>query len=76
MQISATEFRTNVGKYLEIALIEDIYIMKHGKPSVIVSANKNARQRVFDSLIGMGGKLDKDPEDILMERLDDYKALN
>jgi len=68
MQISATEFRTNVGKYLEMALIEDIYVVKHGKPAVVVSANKNARQRVFDSLKGMY-RYDGDLEELLDERL-------
>jgi len=69
MYINATEFRTNVGKYLDIALKEDIYILKHGKPIVRVSSCNETKMEVFDSLVGIGGTLDKDPEDILMERL-------
>jgi len=68
MYVSATEFRTNVGKYLDVAMHEDVYIMKHGFPAVIVSANKEAKKRVVESLIG-SYKYDGDFEKLLEERL-------
>ena len=68
MYVTATEFRTNVGKYLEMAAHEDIYVMKHGFPSVIVSANKEAKKRVMESLVG-SCKYEGDLEELLEERL-------
>jgi len=68
MYVTATEFRTNVGKYLEMASHEDIYILKHGFPGVIVSSNKEAKKRVADSLKGLY-KYDGDLEKLLEERL-------
>jgi len=71
MYVTATEFRTNVGKYLDLALKEDIYILRHGRPIVMVSASNEMKKKILDSLSGIGGTLEKDPEDILMERLND-----
>jgi len=68
MYVTATEFRTNVGKYLDIAMREDVFIMKYGFPEVILSANKEAKKRVMDSLIG-SLKYDGDVEKLLEERL-------
>lgn len=68
MYISATEFRTNVGKYLDVSALEDIYIVKHGRPIAVLSANKNAKQRMADSLKGIC-KYDGEAEKIFEERL-------
>lgn len=38
--ITATEFKTNFGKYLEIALKEDILITKNGHPLFTLSKIK------------------------------------
>lgn len=40
-KISATEFKTNFGKYLELALNEDILITKNGHPLYILSRLKS-----------------------------------
>ena len=76
MYVSATEFRTNVGKYLDASASEDIYIVKHGRPIAVLSASTNSKERMLDSLVGIGGTLDMDPEELLMERFDDYKVPN
>lgn len=68
MYVTATEFRTNVGKYIEMASQEDIYILKHGFPAVILSSNVEAKKRVANSLKG-SCKYDGDNEKILEERL-------
>ena len=31
MQVTATEFKLNLGKYLELVLTEDIWVTKNGK---------------------------------------------
>ena len=58
-----------------MASIEDVYILKHGFPSVIVSSNKEGRKRVVDSLKG-SCKYDGDLEKLLEERLNDYESLD
>jgi PHD/YefM family antitoxin component YafN of YafNO toxin-antitoxin module len=68
MYVSATEFRTNVGKYLEMAAHEDIYVLKHGFPAVVVSSDRSAKKRVADSLKG-SIKYDGDVEKLFEERL-------
>ena len=40
LQITATEFKTNFGKYLALAETEDIRITKNGKSVVKLSAEK------------------------------------
>lgn len=75
MYVSATEFRTNVGKYLDIAMKEDVYVVKHGKPIVVVSASVETRLRILDSLVGKGSS-ETTLEDIHEMRLKDYEALN
>lgn len=70
MYVSATEFRTNVGKYLEISANEDVYIVKHGRPAAVLSASRDAKLRVLDSLAG-SYKYDGDLEDLLEKRLED-----
>jgi antitoxin (DNA-binding transcriptional repressor) of toxin-antitoxin stability system len=74
MYVSATEFRSNVGKYLELSSHETIYIVKHGKPISRLSGTNDERKKAFESLIG-SFKYDGDPELLLEERLKDYENL-
>lgn len=39
--ITATEFKTNFGKYLDLALKEDILITRNGHPLFILSKTKS-----------------------------------
>lgn len=68
MFVTATEFRTNVGKYIEMAKSENIYIIKHGVPLVVLSACDDARKRIIDSLLG-AYEYEDDLDDLLDERL-------
>lgn len=53
MSITATELKNNMGKYLQMAEIEDIYITKNGK-IVAKLTNPNAdKVRIAKSLIGI-----------------------
>lgn len=53
MSVTATEFKTNLGKYLMLAESEDIYITKNGKV-VAKLTNPNAdRVDIAKSLVGI-----------------------
>ena len=75
--ITATELKTNMGKYLKLAAREEIGITKNGK---LIAKLVPARERVTDSLIGVmnSGALpegfDGDYRSLLHEmRLEDYE---
>lgn len=72
MVVTATEFKTNFGKYLDLLLSEDIYITRNGK---IVAKMVNPNVRAVDTLSGLlAGKLpeDFDAKTLREERLDRY----
>jgi len=75
MYVNATEFRTNVGKYLVLALSEDVFILKHGRPMVRISSSDDTIGQIIDSLWGALEGVG-DPEKLLEERLSDYESLN
>ena len=52
VQVSATEFKINLGKYLDLASREDIHITKNGMDIAVLSAPKAKRSWV-DDLIGI-----------------------
>ncbi len=72
MVVTATEFKTNFGKYLDLLTQEDIFITKNGKTiAKVVNPNVSA----VDSISGLlAGKLpdDFDAEDLREERLKEY----
>ncbi|MDR1954850.1 MAG: type II toxin-antitoxin system Phd/YefM family antitoxin [Candidatus Methanoplasma sp.] len=70
MYVNATEFRTNVGKYLDIISTEDVIIIKHGRPIATLSSSRETKLRMLDSLAG-SYKYDGDLEDLLEKRLED-----
>lgn len=76
MIITATEFKTNFGKYLEIISLsqEDIFITKNGKTIAKVS---NPQISAVDKISGVLAGLvpdDFDSSDIRKERLKKYEA--
>jgi len=76
MHVNATEFRTNVGKYLDIMLKEDIYIVKHGKTIGMLTASRETKKSIVDSLKGsypFDGDVD---EFIYKNRMEDYESLD
>ena len=58
MVVTATEFKTNFGKYLEIIAKEDVFITRNGKT---VAKVVNPHSSAVDSLRGM---LKNAPSDI------------
>jgi len=72
MTVTATEFKVNFGKYLDLVETEDVFITRNGKTVAKVS---NPRVSAVDSLAGiLAGKLpdDFDRESIREERLKKY----
>lgn len=68
MSVTATEFKTNLGKYLALAESEDVYITKNGKV-VAKLTNPNAdRIEIAKSLFG-SIPADFSLEEALEERL-------
>lgn len=63
MIVTATEFKTNFGKYLELIAKEDIFITHNGK---MIAKVVNPRISAVDSLRGM---LKDIPPDIDMDSL-------
>lgn len=73
MVISATEFKTNLGKYFNLVQEEDIYITKNGKT---IAKFVNPHVSAVDSLSGLlEGKLPKDfdRKSLIEERLSKYE---
>ena len=73
MQVTATEFKLNLGRYLDLVLTEDIWISKNGKTiAKLVNPNVSA----VDSISGiLKGKIpaDTDRHSLKEERLTRYE---
>ncbi|MGI6435578.1 type II toxin-antitoxin system Phd/YefM family antitoxin [Syntrophomonas erecta] len=61
MFITATELKNNLGKYLDLAIKEDIIITKNGKYIAKLTSATRDKQAVAESLIGIL------PSDITLE---------
>ena len=73
MQVTATEFKLNFGKYLEMVVAEDIYITRNGKT---VAKMINPNVSAVDSIAGiLTGKVspDTDRHSLREERLAKYE---
>jgi len=53
MTITATELKINVGKYLSLAMSEDVVITKNGKSIVKLTSIRQDKLAVLDSLVGV-----------------------
>ena len=76
MYVTATEFRTNVGKYLDLMLKEDIFIVKYGKPIGVLSASRKMKGLMIESLKGSYSYEGDVEEFILRKRTEDYESLD
>ena len=70
MIITATEFKTNFGKYLELLNNDNIFITKNGKVIAQLTQPQTDRLALLESLVGIA-KTDKEVtlDDIRSERL-------
>lgn len=53
MIVTATEFKTNLGKYLELAVTQDIFITKNGKNIARLTSPSVNKLSVLDNLVGI-----------------------
>ena len=52
MKVTATEFKTNMGKYLDLVSQTDIYITMNGKVIATLTKPNHDRAALLDSLAG------------------------
>ena len=74
MQITATEFKLNLGKYLNLVLTEDIWITRNGK---LIAKMVNPNVSSVDAISGiLAGKVpaDADRHSLREERLFRYET--
>ena len=70
MIVTATEFKTNLGKYLELAVSQDIFITKNGKNIARLTSPSVNKLAVLDNLVGIVSQDDGlDEKAIREERL-------
>lgn len=53
MSITATELKVNLGRYLQMAMSEDIYVTKNGKVIAMLSNPYKDRVEMAKSLAGI-----------------------
>lgn len=70
MQITATEFKLNMGKYLSMASRQDIFITKNGQRIAKLTNPSPDRVAMLDSLVGIAQGADISLDDIKKERLE------
>ncbi|MBR2846266.1 MAG: type II toxin-antitoxin system prevent-host-death family antitoxin [Lachnospiraceae bacterium] len=67
-EVNVTEFRRDLKKYAEMVKTQDLVIVSNGRPIMKITdpaKNKTLRMKQLRGI----AKTDKDPEDILKERL-------
>ena len=70
MQITATELKLNLGKYLSLAGSRDIYITKNGQRIARLTNPSPDRVAMLDSLVGIAGEEALTLDEIRKERLE------
>jgi len=76
MEITATEFKTNMGKYLELVKDQDIFITKNGKKVATLSGPQQKKVAMVKSLFGIIPNCDLTAEQAREERLARYETLD
>lgn len=67
MIVTATELKTNLGKYLELATIQDIFITKNGKKIARLTNPSIDKLSVLDNLVGIIPPQESIDEDTIRE---------
>ena len=74
MLVTATEFKSNIGKYLALVAEQDIFITKNGKSVAKLTSTKQNKVEIAQSLFGIlpsdGASLQQSRE----ERLGRYET--
>ena len=69
MLITATQLKTNIGRYLDTANSEDIYITRKGKIVAKITKPTDDKAALLDSLVGIAAGVDMALEEIREERI-------
>ena len=70
MIVTATEFRSNLGKYLDMVATQDVYITKNGKNIARLTSPSTNKLMVLDELVGVASQSAAMDEDtVRKERL-------
>ncbi|MFP3089363.1 type II toxin-antitoxin system prevent-host-death family antitoxin [Treponema sp. TIM-1] len=69
MVITATELKTNIGRYLNVASEDDVFITKNGKIVAKLSSPIRDKQAILDSLVGITAHNPVSLEEAKKERL-------
>jgi prevent-host-death family protein len=75
MLVSATEFKNNLGKYLTLALKEDIFITKNGKKIAKLTSPTQDKIEMARSLFGILPE-DASIEQVREERISRYERID
>ncbi|MDR0434332.1 MAG: type II toxin-antitoxin system prevent-host-death family antitoxin [Gracilibacteraceae bacterium] len=69
MLITATELKANMGRYLDVASDEDIFVSRKGKIIVKISNPAKDKVAMLDSLVGIAEDVNLSAEEARAERL-------
>jgi hypothetical protein len=69
MLITATEFKSNMGKYLDTTVYEDIFITRKGKIIAKISNPANDKEALLDDLVGIAEECGLTAKEARAERL-------
>ena len=69
MTITASELKNNLGKYLDLAQTEDIYITKNGKQIIKIVSTKTRPLAFIDGVFKDVNISDEEIKDMKWERL-------
>ena len=70
MTITATEFKKNLGKYMQLALSEDVYITKNGTVLVKMSNPNKDKVDILNCLVGAAADNGMTVDEIKAARLE------
>ena len=78
MTVTATEFKKNLGKYLDMAIEEDVLITKNGKPIAKLSNPYEERLEIAKSLFGILKEYDdgRDYDEVKWEAMKERYEIN
>jgi prevent-host-death family protein len=69
MVVTATELKANIGRYLDAAARDEVFITKNGKLIAKLSSPARDKQAILDSLVGITAHNPVSLEEAKKERL-------
>ena len=69
--VTATQFKTNLGHYLDMAAQQDVFITRQGKVAARLSAPAREKVELLDELVGVASSTSLTAQQARAERLAD-----